>query len=85
MTGEMSAMPLENRESTLWMPAGLTPREREVLELVAQGLTDRGISEVLVLSPRTVNSHVAKILRKYGASTRSEVVAKATRLGDEDR
>ncbi len=42
----------------------LTEREREVLELVAEGLTDRGIAERLWLTPRTVETHVRHILRK---------------------
>ena len=42
----------------------LTEREREVLELMAEGLTDRGIAERLWLTPRTVETHVRHILRK---------------------
>ena len=44
----------------------LTPRERDVLALMAEGLTDRGIAERLWLSPKTVESHVRHILRKLG-------------------
>ncbi len=42
----------------------LTDREREVLQLVAEGLTDRGIGELLWLTPRTVETHIRHILRK---------------------
>jgi DNA-binding NarL/FixJ family response regulator len=42
----------------------LTPREREVLALVAEGRTDRGIAEALWLSPKTVETHVRTIFRK---------------------
>jgi DNA-binding NarL/FixJ family response regulator len=42
----------------------LTEREREVLQLVAEGLTDRGIGEILWLTPRTVETHIRHILRK---------------------
>ena len=42
----------------------LTAREREVLALVAEGLTDRGIAERLWLTPKTVETHVRHILRK---------------------
>jgi DNA-binding NarL/FixJ family response regulator len=44
----------------------LTERERHVLSLMAEGLTDRGIAERLWLSPKTVESHVRHILRKLG-------------------
>jgi DNA-binding NarL/FixJ family response regulator len=44
----------------------LTPREREVLALMAEGLTDRGIAERLYLTPNTVETHVRHIMRKLG-------------------
>jgi DNA-binding NarL/FixJ family response regulator len=44
----------------------LTPREREVLELMAQGLSNRGICEKLVVSPKTVETHVNSIFGKLG-------------------
>jgi DNA-binding NarL/FixJ family response regulator len=44
----------------------LTERELEVLGLMAEGLTDRGIAERLWLTPRTVETHVRHILRKLG-------------------
>ncbi len=52
-------------------PAGLTPREVEVLRLVAQGYTDRQISEALHISVRTVNTHVTNILNKTGCDNRT--------------
>jgi predicted ATPase/DNA-binding CsgD family transcriptional regulator len=52
-------------------PAGLTAREVEVLRLVAQGLTDAQVAEQLVISPRTVNSHLKAIYGKIGVSSRS--------------
>ena len=47
----------------------LTKREREVLSLLAQGLTDRGISENLWLTPKTVETHVRHILAKLNLPT----------------
>jgi DNA-binding NarL/FixJ family response regulator len=47
----------------------LTTREREVLALLAQGLTDRGISETLWLTPKTVETHIRHILAKLGLPT----------------
>ncbi len=52
-------------------PAGLTTREVEVLRLVAGGLTDLQIAEKLVLSPRTVHTHISSIYNKLGVSSRS--------------
>jgi predicted ATPase/DNA-binding CsgD family transcriptional regulator len=49
---------------------GLTPREREVLILLATGATDREIAARLFVSPRTVSTHVTSILRKLGVETR---------------
>jgi pimeloyl-ACP methyl ester carboxylesterase len=56
-------------------------REREVLALVAQGLSDQEIAEQLVLSRHTVHRHVANIRRKLGRGTRTAAVAEAARLG----
>ena len=52
-------------------PAGLTAREVEVLRLVASGLTDLQVAEQLVLSPRTVHSHISSIYRKLDVTSRS--------------
>ncbi|GCE30884.1 hypothetical protein KDA_63680 [Dictyobacter alpinus] len=52
-------------------PAGLTVREVDVLKLVADGLTDVTIAHKLVLSPRTVNTHLRSIYAKLGVSSRS--------------
>jgi pimeloyl-ACP methyl ester carboxylesterase/DNA-binding CsgD family transcriptional regulator len=59
----------------------LSAREREVLRLVAGGLSDRQIAEVLVLSPHTVHRHVANIRGKLRLPTRAAAVAEAARLG----
>lgn len=58
---------------------GLTRREREVLQRVAEGRTDRQIGEELFISHRTAERHVANILAKLGAATRSEATAIAHR------
>jgi predicted ATPase/class 3 adenylate cyclase/DNA-binding CsgD family transcriptional regulator len=52
-------------------PDGLTAREVEVLRLVAQGLTNDQVAEQLVISPRTVNTHLTSIYGKIGISSRS--------------
>jgi DNA-binding NarL/FixJ family response regulator len=52
-------------------PDGLTARETEVLQLLARGLTDFQIAEKLVLSSRTVHSHISSIYRKLAITSRS--------------
>jgi DNA-binding CsgD family transcriptional regulator/tetratricopeptide (TPR) repeat protein len=59
----------------------LSRREREVLGLLCQRLTDPEIADRLFLSPRTVESHVAHILQKLDAANRREAAATAARLG----
>ena len=59
----------------------LTVREREVLRLVADGLSDGEIAARLVLSPHTVHRHVANIRRKLGLHSRSAAAAHAARAG----
>lgn len=59
----------------------LSGREREVLALVARGLSDREIAEQLILSHHTVHRHVANIRHKLGRGSRTAAVAEAARLG----
>jgi pimeloyl-ACP methyl ester carboxylesterase/DNA-binding CsgD family transcriptional regulator len=59
----------------------LSQREREVLALVASGLSEREIAEQLVLSHHTVHRHVANIRNKLGRGSRAAAVAEAARLG----
>jgi ATP/maltotriose-dependent transcriptional regulator MalT len=61
--------------------AGLSPREREVLSLVAEGLTNRRISQRLFISEHTVHRHVTSILRKLNAPSRAAAAAHAVRVG----
>jgi DNA-binding NarL/FixJ family response regulator len=57
----------------------LTKREREVLRLLADGLTNEAIGKSLFISPETVRTHVAKAIAKLGAETRTQAVATALR------
>jgi len=59
----------------------LTKREREILALVAEGMSNREIAERLVLSPETVKSHVAAILEKLNVSDRTQAAIYAVRNG----
>lgn len=64
------------RASTLRNPHGLTAREMEILELIADGLRNNDIAERLFVSPKTVDHHVSAVLAKLGARTRGEAAAK---------
>ncbi|MCA9930659.1 MAG: response regulator transcription factor, partial [Anaerolineales bacterium] len=59
----------------------LTPREREILELLAQGLTNTAIAEKLVLSPKTIRNQVSNIFSKLQVAGRSEAIVKAREAG----
>lgn len=59
----------------------LTPRELEVLALIAQGLSNRQISEKLFVSEATVKTHVARVIMKTGCRDRAQVVALAYQSG----
>ena len=59
----------------------LSPREIEVLSLLAEGWSNRMIGESLYLSPETVKSHVSAILKKLDASDRAQAVSRALRMG----
>jgi predicted ATPase/DNA-binding CsgD family transcriptional regulator len=54
-------------------PGGLTRREHEIAELVARGMNNKDIAAALVISPRTVETHVENILAKLGLTTRTQV------------
>lgn len=60
---------------------GLTPREAEVLTLVAAGRTNRQIGDELFVSDKTASVHVSNILRKLGVNSRVDAAAVAQRLG----
>jgi len=75
------AVPRGPRPARRASPAGLTAREAEVLQLLAEGLSYAEVAERLVLSEKTVGHHVSAVLRKLGEPTRSRAVARALRLG----
>jgi LuxR family maltose regulon positive regulatory protein len=62
----------------------LTPRERDVLNLLALGLPNRAIAERLVTSEATVKSHVHHLIDKLGVASRAEVLVRARELGELD-
>jgi non-specific serine/threonine protein kinase len=62
-------------------PAGLTPREREVLALVAGGLSDREVAAALFVGPGTIRSHLTSIFGKLEVGSRTAAIAAARRRG----
>lgn len=72
-------------ESSTWSgQAGLTPRQQQVLRLVAGGLTDAVIGRRLGCSSRTVDKHLEHIYRKLGVSCRTAAIAAAHQLPGAD-
>lgn len=61
------------------VPDGLTPREREVIRLVGDGLSNKQIAQRLGIAERTAKFHVRQIMSKLGADNRAQAVALATR------
>jgi DNA-binding CsgD family transcriptional regulator len=59
----------------------LTPRERQVLGMVAEGLPNKIIAARLGISEHTVKTHLAALFAKLGVNTRAEAVARGARLG----
>jgi DNA-binding NarL/FixJ family response regulator len=73
--------PAEARAAEPRGGAALTPREREILEMMAEGMRNRTIAGRLGISSQTVKFHVASILAKLGARSRTEAVAFGVRHG----
>jgi DNA-binding NarL/FixJ family response regulator len=72
---------VEIAETSEGVTTELTPREREVLQLISEGLPNKAIAAKLNISEHTVKFHVNALLNKLGAQSRTEAVVRATRLG----
>lgn len=64
---------IEQRMGPATYPAGITEREMEVLKLAVQGHSDKEISDLLFISPRTVNAHMRNMFAKTGSANRTEL------------
>ena len=81
----VESIPRGPRSATVANPAGLTGRQLEVLQLMAQGLSNAEIAQKLFISKRTVEHHVSAIMAKLDASTRAKAVAVAVEMGAIDK
>ena len=72
---------LSGRKRVFPQAPRLSPRERECLQWVAAGKTDWEISEILSISEKTANSHIERVKRKYGVTTRMQAVVHGLRAG----
>ncbi len=61
--------------------ARLTPREKEVLQLIAKGFANEEIAKALFISKHTVKNHITSIYRKMGSRNRTKVALRAIRYG----
>jgi DNA-binding CsgD family transcriptional regulator/tetratricopeptide (TPR) repeat protein len=75
------SVPTGARATTREHPAGLTPRESEVLDLLVEGLRNDEIAARLVISAKTVDHHVSAVLGKLGVGSRNAAASEARRLG----
>lgn len=64
-------------------PKGLTPQERKILDLIAEGRTNRQIAETMILSEKTVKNYVSNLLSKLGMSRRTEAAVYAVKRSQE--
>jgi DNA-binding NarL/FixJ family response regulator len=77
--GKAAGIPFLATETRRLPSDALSPREREVLALVAEGRSNKAIAEALYVSPNTVKTHVASLLNKLHAESRAQLAAMAVR------
>lgn len=77
--GKTPALPIRVPEANPFPSDSLSPREKEVLALVAEGRSNKAIAEALFVSPNTVKTHVASLLNKLHADSRVQLAAIAAR------
>jgi two-component system, NarL family, nitrate/nitrite response regulator NarL len=75
LLARLRALEVRSRPAVGAIRSSLTPRESEVLLLLAEGLTQQDIAERLTISPRTVGTHIDHVLGKLGVHSRAQAVA----------
>jgi DNA-binding NarL/FixJ family response regulator len=78
---EGALAPVLRAERTTKPDSRISPREREVLALVAEGRSNKAIAEVLFVAPSTIKTHVTSLLTKLGADNRAQLATIAARRG----
>jgi DNA-binding CsgD family transcriptional regulator len=78
---DVALVPSHSGEKTLEQDAALTPREIQVLNLLAEGASNKSIARRLGISVHTAKFHVASLLDKFEAIGRTDAVTQAVRLG----
>jgi DNA-binding CsgD family transcriptional regulator len=73
---ERRASPSRLLKRQAWEKFGLTPRERQMVELLIEGMTTKEMAQALGLSPNTIKSFLRLVMAKMGVSTRSGIVGK---------
>ena len=73
---ERQASPVRQMQRQAWERFGLTPRERQMVELLIEGMTTKEMAQTLQLSPNTIKSFLRLVMAKMGVSTRSGIVGK---------
>ena len=79
--GDVALVPLHTGEKAAEQDAAITPREIQVLSLLAEGASNKSIARRLGISVHTVKFHVASLLDKFEAIGRTDAVTQAVRLG----
>jgi LuxR family maltose regulon positive regulatory protein len=79
--GSAGRTPTPPHPQTLTLPDPLSPRERDVLQLISQGLSNKDIAEKLVIALNTVKRHTSSIYAKLDVKSRTQAVARARELG----
>jgi DNA-binding NarL/FixJ family response regulator len=81
VTGQVMQVISKGQGADLMAAEALTPREKQVLDCLAKGMTTSQIADSLFISDNTVKTHVRHIMEKLEAATRAEAVSKATQMG----